>query len=369
MKRTELLVVWVLLIVSCLIFTSCQADVQNHSFALDEPLAPTQNSALTLPIQLTPTATGLTAVQAIQLMQRGINMGNTLEVPDDEDWGFELTPGYFEQIWAAGFQSVRLPVQWSAHLSDPAACIISAEFFNRVDRAVDWALTENLVVVLDVHHFDLNQDTLEKSQSCLYAIWSQISDHYQTYPDTLLFELLNEPQAQLSTQAWNEMIARITGLIREKNPARILIVGGKNWNAYDQLSALSLPSDDPYLMGTFHYYLPFEFTHQGASWVTGSEANVGRKWLGNITERDLIMNHFNQVATWAKQTGIPVYLGEFGSYEKADLASRIRWTAFIREQAESRNFAWAYWEFGAGFGIFDLETQQWRGDLLQALIP
>ena len=29
----------------------------------------------------------------------------------------------------------------------------------------------------------------------------------------------------------------------------------------------------------------------------------------------------------------PIYLGEFGAYSKADLASRARWTAFVAQQA------------------------------------
>jgi endoglucanase len=31
--------------------------------------------------------------------------------------------------------------------------------------------------------------------------------------------------------------------------------------------------------------------------------------------------------------------------------------------------AWAYWEFGAGFGIFDREANGWRTPLLRALLP
>jgi endoglucanase len=31
--------------------------------------------------------------------------------------------------------------------------------------------------------------------------------------------------------------------------------------------------------------------------------------------------------------------------------------------------AWAYWEFRAGFGVYDPATDAWREDLLAALIP
>jgi len=39
-----------------------------------------------------------------------------------------------------------------------------------------------------------------------------------------------------------------------------------------------------------------------------------------------------------------VLLGEFGAYSTAEMASRIRWTNFVRQAAEQRGFAGAYWE-------------------------
>jgi len=64
-----------------------------------------------------------------------------------------------------------------------------------------------------------------------------------------------------------------------------------------------------------------------------------------------------------------VLLGEFGAYSTAELASRVRWTNFVRQAAEQRGFAWAYWEFAAGFGVYDPVKLQWRQGLLNALIP
>jgi endoglucanase len=51
------------------------------------------------------------------------------------------------------------------------------------------------------------------------------------------------------------------------------------------------------------------------------------------------------------------------------MESRARWTATVRAAAEARGFAWAYWEFGAGFGIYDRDAETWRVPLLTALMP
>jgi endoglucanase len=63
-----------------------------------------------------------------------------------------------------------------------------------------------------------------------------------------------------------------------------------------------------------------------------------------------------------------VLLGEFGAYSEAPQDSRVRWTEFVRREAERHEFAWAYWEFASGFGIYDPDTKVWREDLLKALI-
>ena len=62
-------------------------------------------------------------------------------------------------------------------------------------------------------------------------------------------------------------------------------------------------------------------------------------------------------------------LGEFGAYNKADLASRTRWTAFVARSAEERAISWAYWEFGAGFGVYDRSRNAWHEEILRALVP
>ncbi len=49
--------------------------------------------------------------------------------------------------------------------------------------------------------------------------------------------------------------------------------------------------------------------------------------------------------------------------------SRARWTAFVARSAEGRGFSWAYWEFGAGFGVYDRESEAWVEPIRQALIP
>ena len=77
---------------------------------------------------------------------------------------------------------------------------------------------------------------------------------------------------------------------------------------------------------------------------------------------------FDVAQEWSKKYQRPLTLGEFGAYEKADMASRVRWTNFIARQAEKHGFSWSYWEFCAGFGAYDPAVNQWRVPLRVALV-
>ncbi len=327
------------------------------------PLMPT-------PTEAQPVTDSLPPFEAIRQMQRGVNMGNTLEAPNEGEWGFKITQEHFQLIRAAGFDSVRIPTRWNAHALAEAPYTIEPAFFARLDEVIGWAVEQNLIVVLNIHHYEEMATEPAAHQERFLALWRQIAEHYKDYPPTLLFELMNEPNSAMTSRLWNDFVQKGVSVIRESNPTRNIIIGGVFWNAYDQLRYIEFPPEDGHLIATFHYYLPFHFTHQGAEWA-GPEAQqwLGTPWSGTDEEKAEINKHFTLVAAWSKQSGIPVYLGEFGAYSKADMDSRIRWTNYVREQAEARGFAWAYWEFGAGFGIYDRDSRQWRPELLKALIP
>lgn len=303
------------------------------------------------------------------LLGRGVNLGNALEAPREGVWGMTIRKKYFRLIRQAGFQSVRIPIRWSAHVKSQSPYTIDPKFFHRVDEVVRQALAENLVTVINVHHFEELYDHPADHRHRFLAMWFQIAEHYRRFPDRLFFELLNEPHGKLDDAAWNALLAEALSVVRRSHPRRMVIVGPGHWNNISHLSALKLPDADRRLIVTVHYYQPFRFTHQGAGWVRGSDRWLGTTWTGTDSQRRAVRNDFDRAVMWAKQHNRPLFLGEFGAYSKAGIADRVRWTGFIRQQLEQRKISWAYWEFGAGFGIYDRTTARWREPLLSALIP
>ncbi len=304
-----------------------------------------------------------------RLLGRGVNLGNALESPRGQSWGVVLKAEYFPQIKQAGFDSVRIPIRWSANAQKSAPFKIEEAFFQRVDRAVEAALAAGLVAVVNMHHYDEIFQTPAEHKERFIQLWKQIARHYQDYPDRLFFELLNEPHQNLTHTLWNIYLRDTLKAVRESNPDRIVIVGPADWNNVAQLPSLELPPDDRQLIVTFHYYKPFPFTHQGAGWVKGSRRWLGTSWSGTGEEKQAIDDDLDGAVQWAKKENRPLYLGEFGAYSKADLESRVRWTSYLRAAAEQRGVSWAYWEFAASFGIYDRQRNVWRQELLSSLIP
>jgi len=293
-----------------------------------------------------------------------------LEAPEEGEWGLFVREEYFDLIKEAGFDFVRLPVRWNTHAEQEWPYTVDPAFVARVDEVVKWALERDLTIILDFHHYEEMMTDPWSNKDRFLGIWKQIAGHYKDYPSSVLFELLNEPNDQLNASLWNQYLLEALAVVRESNPLRDVVIGPASWNAYDWVSTLDL-SNDEHLIVTFHYYLPFQFTHQGAEWA-GQEAQawLGTTWDATAAEKAEIRAHFDSVAAWAQRhNNVRFLLGEFGAYSKADMPSRARWTEFVSREAERHGFAWAYWEFAAGFGIFNPDARVLREELLKALIP
>ncbi len=300
---------------------------------------------------------------------RGINLGNALDAPREGMWGVRLREEYFQLIKDAGFDSVRIPIRWSNHALKEPPYTINTAFFERVDWAVENAIKRDLYVMINVHHYLEIMDEPGKHQERLYALWEQIAERYKDYPDSVVFELLNEPDNKLS-RLWNETLKKTLAVVRKSNPHRTVVIGSAEDNVINLLRRLELPKEDQNIIVTVHYYTPLEFTHQGAEWF-GERAKpwLGTTWTGTDEEKRAVIEAFDKAAAWGKEHNRPINLGEFGTYEKADSDSRARWTEFIAKSAMERGFSFHYWEFCSTFGVYDAHKKVWRDFLLNALIP
>jgi endoglucanase len=304
-----------------------------------------------------------------RILGKGVNLGNALEAPTEGEWGMTIEKEYFKLIKDAGFQSVRIPIRWSAHTNSNSPYKIDAGFMERVDQVVGWALDQNLAVMMNIHHFNELMNEPNQHKQKFLSIWNQVARHFKDHPELVVFEVLNEPHSNLETDLWNSFLQDAINTIRESNPNRVLVAGTAPWGGFDGIRSLNLPEADRQIIVTVHYYNPFQFTHQGAEWVEdNSDSWLGTTWTATEDQINDVNSDFDAVELWSEQNDRPVHVGEFGAYSRAPESSRNIWTKYIRTAADERNFSWAYWEFGAGFGVYDRENEVWRSGLLDALI-
>jgi len=273
---------------------------------------------------------------------------------------------HFRLLKEAGFNSVRINLQPFRRMDAANDNALSASWLEVLDWAVREAQAQGLQVILDLHEYNTLGNDPAANKAKFLAFWRQLSAHCQGAPDSVLFEVLNEPNHKLTPELWNQYLAEGLAIIREKNPTRAVIVGPAFWNSIDHLAELELPAADRHLIVTVHYYTPMDFTHQGAAWANRKD-KLGVEWLGTEAELGVLKRDFDKAASWAKQHDRPLFLGEFGAYDKAPMESRARYVASVARAAEQRG--WAYWQFDSDFILYDIPRDAWIEPIRRALIP
>ena len=137
---------------------------------------------------------------------------------------------------------------------------------------------------------------------------------------------------------------------------------------------------DTNIIYTFHLYEPYVFTHQGASWAgpalgtTGIPfpydsttmppmnpsvvGTVGESYYNSYDTDGTCQSIFNALSI-AKNFGVinnvPIWCGEFGSYNAyvPNDGSRCRYTECVKNDLDSLQVPYAYWEWDDGFTLFN----------------
>jgi len=345
-----------------------------------------------------PFVSGVPPVAAAHF-KKGINLGNRLDAPNEGEWGGVVQAEDFPFIAQRGFDHVRIPIRFSGHALTASPYTIDANFFSRVDTVLDQAAAANLAVVVDMHHYDELASDAAAHRDRFVALWTQIAARYQSRPDTVAFELLNEPNTQLDT-TWNDVVLPAIQAIRATNPRRLLIVDSVFWADPTKLSLLKLP-DDANIMASIHLYEPKLFSFQGQDWIgaafltTGvifpgppptpiepvqaaKDASWANQWFIDYNTKPAATNpsgpatvtsQIALITAYRQSQGRTVYNGEWGPQDGGALDSRVRLVTEVRQQCESAGIGWAIWEDPVNMSLFDSGAGTWLSEIVDALLP
>ncbi|MFF9808361.1 cellulase family glycosylhydrolase [Streptomyces coeruleorubidus] len=302
-------------------------------------------------------------MDTVAAMQPSWNLGNTLDaIPDETSWGNpEATKAVFDTVKAQGYRSVRIPVTWTDHQSSTAPYTIDATWMNRVQQVVDWALADNLYVVINIHHDSWQWiSTMPTDHDGVLArfkaSWTQIAARFRDYPPSLLFESNNEPQFNNTTDAQgyqyngelNEAFHTIVRQSGGNNATRLLVLPTLHTNTdqadLDALSGQMRSLNDPNLVATVHYYGYYPFS-----------VNVAGGIRFDATSQQDMSDRFARIRTTFTSKGIPVYLGEYGllQYPDSNHPARIergealKFYEQLGHEARAAGVTTALWDGGA----------------------
>lgn len=302
----------------------------------------------------------ITASEAAEQMDLGINLGNTMEAyyaTDCEKVSYKWmntvgdnTPRDYETFWGAvetdqevidgmkdaGFNTVRIPVFWGNMMENDGSYTINKDYIERVGEIVDYCNKADMYAVINIHHFDefiIRRNSLEDCEKIFSDLWTQIAEYFKDYPYTVIFEGYNEylggnqfdesgNLVELSksdgyemTNSLNQTFVDAVRATGGKNAERVLIASGY-WTNIDLTTAddFVMPKDtvEDRLMVSVHYV-------DNAMYWTNQIGDD--KWLDYIDSQCALLKS----AFTDKE--IPVFVGETTSiYPQSNFSPSARYT-------------------------------------------
>jgi hypothetical protein len=336
-------------------------------------------------------------------LRRGVNLSHWFsQAPDYSKKHLEThtTADDIALIKAMGFDHVRFPIEPAplmSQSSDPL--ILNTTYLQYVDTALDMILSSGLAVIIDIHPSDdfklkLNRD--DRNVESFGKFWRAFASHLsKRNPEFVFLEVINEPMVE-DGYRWAGIQGKLIASIRAGAPNHTIIASGHRWSGLYEMLFLE-PYSDPNVIYNFHYYEPFAFTHQGATWAgpnvpfyknvpypsspevvkllldtiqdEPAKYNLLRygedNWNGKRIEREL-----GFAAAWAARHRVYLTCNEFGAFRKfARATDRLNWLQDMRMALEKHGIGWTMWDYAGGFALVNKSNGHAEKDpeLLKAL--
>lgn len=323
----------------------------------------------------------ITAADAAAAMGMGVNIGQTFESTQNERT-LAAVSAKIDAYYAKGFRNIRLPITWTEQIGgDLLVGSATVGDVNRsharlgvIKQVVDYALSKSgLYVVINAHH-ETGLKTNNRAV-VLERLWGDIADIFATKEHRLLFEVLNEPHrsdgsnSALPAADLRTMVQMAYAKIRAVDAARIVIIGGNQWFAANEMASVWTDlsgvgnGQDPYLMATFHHYDPWSFCgdNQGTYDDPWTDANLSTP--------------METMLAWAKSVGhgMPVYIGEWGvgwgsRYKTMDCNNVRSWYEKMGATATANQIPTSLWDDNGWFKVWDLGSKTWNNNLVDCLL-
>jgi endoglucanase len=307
------------------------------------------------------------------------------------DYSTQRTSTYMDDtdialIAKLGFDHMRLSIDPEPLTKRPLQDGMNAEFLGRLDKAVDSMLANGLAVIVDVHPEEPYKTRLKAGSDGVdrfTGLWRSLAKHYAVRDaERVVFEVMNEPEVE-DPYRWAGIQATVIAAIREVAPKNTIIACGAHWDSLQDMLPMPMVADGNVIYN-FHFYEPYEFTHQGAGWATGwwrythgvpypSDETAMAMVLqevpdaaGRLELERYFLNHWDAhhmrllidaAGDWGRAHGVPVTCNEFGAFrDHSEPKARAAWIHDVRTALEANEIGWTMWDYRGNFGVVNKES-------------
>ncbi len=326
----------------------------------------------------------MTGLKSQAPFSRGVNLTGWFQTGSARQIQFtRFTRKDIINIKSLGCDVIRLPVNMHDMTSGAPSYTFDPIFYSFLDSLVTWCEGLKVYLILDNHSSDPAGNTTPGIAQILVKVWSQLAQHYKDRSEYLLFEILNEPHG-ISTASWGAIQNQVINTIRTYDTKHTIVIGGSGYNTYTELKNLPVYQDTN-LLYTFHFYDPFLFTHQGATWVSPSMAplsgvpfpfcgacmpvlpgSLTGSWIessfnnySNEGKVSFVQSLIDNAIAFRSARNVKIFCGEFGVYiPNSDPQDRTYWYTAVREYLQANNIPWTIWDYKGGFGLFNKNSNE-----------
>jgi len=336
-----------------------------------------------------PSPQSIVPASRLARLRRGINLSHWFSQSADYSKAHlesHTTAQDFALIRRLGFDHVRLTLEPALLFNGDDPSSLNQEYLKYLDNALDLILRQELAVIVDIHPSDEFKRQLNGSDRQIEAFskfWQSLALHLSTRdPELVFLEVINEPMVE-DGYRWLGIEAKLISAIRSGAPRHTIIASGHRWSGLPELLFM-VPYADRNIVYNFHFYEPFAFTHQGATWAganvpfyknipyPSSPENIS-KVLDTIEDepaRDNLRRYgedgwnaarldreIGAAAAWAMRYQVPLTCNEFGTFRKfAPPADRAAWIRDMRIALEKYHIGWTMWDYAGGFAVVNKEN-------------
>jgi endoglucanase len=254
-----------------------------------------------------------------------------------------------ELLAGLGVNCVRVPVNYRHFERDEQPFELLEDGFRRLDRVVGLCAEHGIYTVIDLHaapgcqnqHWHSDNPTHVAAfwqhphfQDRVVHLWQALAERYRDEHWVAGYNLLNEP-ADPSGMVVGPFHDRLVAAVREIDPRHIVFVDGNTYST--DFSMFGEPYENA-------VYACHDYARAGMAFGGPYPGETQGQWV----DRDVLEEKFLERTRYQRETGTPIWVGEFGPVYTGDPERDEQRYQVLADQLdiyERHGAGWSIWTY------------------------